>query len=125
VLVEKPVVKAAPAKRGHPKAVSPPVDTGIVRPQRLSPSRAIGMTPWGLIDIGRPRKRLAILDTLEQVDLVLSHFISRYESVPAELRAEIMTGAYEPLLMILIQAGRRGQKAKPHRWSSRKEAAIR
>jgi hypothetical protein len=115
VVKVSPAEKTAPRKRGRPKAVWT-IDTAVEARQPRVTSRVADMTPWGVISLGCPPKRNCVLDTLEQIDLAVSRFVGRYESVPAEFRAEIMTQVYEPLLLILIQSGRRGQKTKPHRW---------
>jgi hypothetical protein len=51
--------------------------------------------------------RRELLDALVGVEIALSSLTRRWQdSIPAELRAEIMTDAYEPVLSLLIQAGR-------------------
>jgi hypothetical protein len=58
----------------------------------------------------KPTKR-EILDGLEGVEIALSSMMRRWQGgVPAEIRAEIMTEAYEPGLHILLRAERRGHK---------------
>ena len=49
-----------------------------------------------------------ILDVLEQVEVALSSMMTRWQDgIPAEIRAEIMTEAYEPVLRMLIRSRRR------------------
>lgn len=119
VPVSMPAVKPVAVKRARPPAAKPTSNALAARRTHTTPLREYkawrhstdNMTPWGVIDLGPPLYRSAILDRLEQIDLVLSRIVGRWESVPAELRAEIMTDIYEPLLMILLQCKRRGQKA--------------
>jgi hypothetical protein len=79
------------------------------------------------LSIGRSLSRvladMAKLRTPVGIGAAFPGFVGRWQSVPAEFRAEIMTQVYEPLLQILILSGRRGQKAEPQRWTSRKVAA--
>jgi hypothetical protein len=132
--VTKPPVVTKPnvVKFVRPKATKPADNalaarramTGLPREYKGWSHSVEHMTPWGIVNLGRPPFRSTILDRLEQIDLVLSEIVGRWQSVPAELRAEIMTKAYEPLLMILLQCKRRGQKTTPHRWSPRKVATL-
>lgn len=68
----------------------------------------------------RPRALMAVpskpelLDLLERIEVALSSMMTRWQDgIPAEVRAEIMTEAYEPVLRILIHAGRRRQSGPP------------
>jgi hypothetical protein len=112
-------VKVAPVAKASPGEKTAPAKMGRPRTRPI-----VEMTPWGAVEVGRFPRRPGLLDQLEQIDLSLSHFVGRWQSVPAEFRAEIMTQVYEPLLQILILSGRRGQKAEPKRWTSRKIAAL-
>ena len=45
---------------------------------------------------------------LDALEVALSSIIRRWQNgIPAEVRSEIMTEAYEPILRSLIRAGRR------------------
>jgi hypothetical protein len=56
----------------------------------------------------QPTKR-EVLDGLEAVEIALSSMMRRWQGgIPAEVRAEIMTEAYEPVLHLLIRTQRRG-----------------
>lgn len=64
-----------------------------------------------------PRKnevtKRQILDQLDAIEFALSSMMRRWDDdIPAEIRAEIMVEAYEPLLQVLIRTGRRGQLPK-------------
>jgi hypothetical protein len=62
----------------------------------------------------QPTKR-EVLDGLEAVEIALSSMMRRWQGgIPAEVRAEIMTEAYEPVLYLLIRTQRRGQKRGGH-----------
>jgi hypothetical protein len=130
VPVAMPVAKPAVVKRARPKAAKPIDNALAARRAHVTPTREYkvwrssndNMTPWGVVDLGPPPCRSAILDRLEQIDLVVSRIVVRRASVPVELRAEIMTDIYEPLLRILLQCKRRGQKTN---WNKpRKQAAA-
>jgi hypothetical protein len=57
---------------------------------------------------GHPTRR-HILDVLEGVEVALSAVMRRWDGgIPAEVRVEIMMDAYEPVLCLLLRAGRRG-----------------
>lgn len=58
---------------------------------------------------GRRPLREELLDLMESLEIVLSDIMRRWDDggVQPELRAEIMTTAYEPLLRMLIRARRR------------------
>jgi hypothetical protein len=61
-----------------------------------------------LSDSQRPPTRAELLDLLETLELALSSMAGRWQGgIPAEVRAEIMTEAYEPALKALIRAKRR------------------
>jgi hypothetical protein len=51
-----------------------------------------------------------LLAVLEVAEIALSSMIRRWEDgIPAEVRVEIMTEVYEPILRVLIGSRRRGQ----------------
>jgi hypothetical protein len=56
---------------------------------------------------GSPPTRAELLDLLESLEIVLGDMMRRWQGgIPAEVRAEIMVQAYEPLIRMLIR-GRR------------------
>jgi hypothetical protein len=63
-----------------------------------------------------PRRRPTlreVLDELEAVEIALSSMMRRWQDGPSpDIRAEIMTEAYEPVLHLLIRAERRRAKAQ-------------
>jgi hypothetical protein len=131
VPVEASAAKPNVVKFVRPKAVKPANNAIAHRLAHETPTpreykpwshRGEHMTPWGIVNLGLPPSRRTILDRLEQINRGLSQIVGRWESLPAEIRAEVMTNAYEPLLLILLQCNRAGQKPKLHRRPSYKEA---
>jgi hypothetical protein len=58
--------------------------------------------------LGRQPTRVELLDFLEQHFLALASMATRWQDgIPAEVRAEIITEAYEPVLKTLMLARRR------------------
>ncbi|WP_428485982.1 hypothetical protein [Rhodopila sp.] len=56
----------------------------------------------------RPPKRSEILDVMDRVETALLSIVRRWQdSVAPELRDEINVAAREPLLQMLLRAGRR------------------
>lgn len=56
----------------------------------------------------RSPTRAELLDLLEQLDISLATWVGRWaDSIPPEVRAEILLQAYEPVLRMLIRARRR------------------
>lgn len=57
---------------------------------------------------GQSPTRSELLDLLERQTLALSSLVGRWQDgIPPEVRAEIMTELYEPVLQMLIRARRR------------------
>lgn len=55
-----------------------------------------------------------LLDLLDQLELTLGNMMRRWDDgILPEVRAEIMTQAYEPVLHVLIRSGRRRQGGPP------------
>ncbi len=56
---------------------------------------------------GSPPTRIELLDLMESLEIVLGDMMRSWQGgIPAESRVEIMVQVYEPLLRMLIRAGR-------------------
>jgi hypothetical protein len=87
----------------------------IRKPERLRAAQAVPTHSGRQVANGpapqhRPNRR-QILNEMEFVEIALSSMMRRWEGgISAEVRAEIMTEAYEPVLRLLIRSERRGHK---------------
>ncbi len=70
------------------------------------------MSDW-LKSLDGVPNRDEILDTVLMIEAALTSMVHRRDKVPAKLRHEINVRAREPLLHLLIRAGRQSQPPEP------------
>jgi hypothetical protein len=69
--------------------------------------------PTSWISLGGSPQRREILDAIEMIEAALTAMVHRRDKVPAKLRHEINVRAREPLLYLLLRAGRQNQSPAP------------